>query len=135
MEFQPLLNDKTSTISIIDQQHNKLIDHINRLYEASISKKMKLEITEILEDLTLNSIQNFRTEEQLMFSYGYKEYYHHKDQHTTILHKLIDFKVKYHEGKEKQGEEMALFLEKWLINHFSGPDKTMCVFFKENGVF
>jgi hemerythrin len=133
MEIIPWIDDYTTTIGKIDEQHKKLVNYINRLYTAMHNKRTHVEIEEILEGLTVYTIQHFRHEEQLMFTYSYADYYRHKDQHTSFLHKVIDFKVKYKEGDENLGTELAVFLKKWLINHIAGSDKIMCKYLNDNG--
>jgi hemerythrin len=133
MNILPYINESAEEIIKTDEEHIKFAGYINRLYEAILSSKRKEVIALILEGLAVYTFQQFRSEEQLMVTTEYHDYQTHKSQHTKLLNKIIDFKIKYKEGNYNLGFELAEFLNKYLIAHIASYDKTLCNYLDETG--
>jgi hemerythrin-like metal-binding protein len=112
-------------------QQLKFKGFINRLYEAILNRKRQEVIVVILESLTMYTMQQFRYEECLMQSHGHSDIQLHKDQHTALLKKLIDFKIKYKEGNDNLGIELVDFLKNQLFDHIASSDSSMYQYINE----
>ena len=78
-------DDKYSVgISIIDEQHKKLFDLINRTLYAKELGYNKEALRVILEGMTYYTLKHFKTEENYMKEFNYPEYQSHK-KNTTIF--------------------------------------------------
>jgi hemerythrin len=134
MAIIPWKEEYSIHISKIDDQHKKLVALINQLYEAMLNGNSKEAIAEILESLTIYTVNHFRTEEQLMFSCGYSDYQLHKKQHEELIEQVNTFKKKYSGETPRISIELAEFLKKWLISHIAASDKIMGKYLNEKGV-
>lgn len=134
MAIIPWKEEYALHIAKIDEQHKKLVGYINQLYEAMLNGTSDEVVAEILEGLTVYTINHFRTEEQLMFSCGYSDYHLHKKQHEELIEQVNFFKNKLLGSSYTVSIELAEFLKKWLINHIAASDKIMGKYLKEKGV-
>jgi hemerythrin len=134
MKFLPWIDENTASICKTDEQHIKFASFINRLYEAILNRKRKEVVAVILEGLAVYAIQQFHSEEYMMFTYEYPEYNIHKDHHTALINKMIDFKIKYKKGNDNLGMELIEFLKIQLFGHISSYDYTLCRYLNEKGI-
>jgi len=121
-------------VSIIDQQHKKLIDLLNALYDGLRAQKAKDIVGRILGDLVSYTEVHFATEERLMKTHGYTGYLQHKVEHDSLTKKVVDFQKEFNEGKTSIPVELMQFLRDWLSNHILGSDKRYSSFFQSKGV-
>jgi hemerythrin len=131
MKFLPWIDEHATNISKKDEQHIKFAGFIYRLYEAILNRKRQEVISVILEGLAVYSMQQFSNEEELMLKNRYPGYEVHKDQHTALLKKMIDYKVKYKKGHDNMGLRLAEFLKMQLFGHISSSDNTFCRYLNE----
>jgi hemerythrin len=121
-------------IDKIDQQHKKLIDIINRLFDTMKQGKAKGVISEILVELQEYTVYHFTDEEYLLKKYHYPELDNHIKQHQFFIDELSNLRGKMASGKLGIGLEMMQFLSDWLTNHIRGNDKQYSGFLVEKGV-
>ena len=77
----------------IDQQHQQLINIINRLYLAIKDNKVKTEIGKILSELIDFSSNHFSTEEKYFTEFNYKNAVHHKKEHQKFINKILNLQL------------------------------------------
>lgn len=121
-------------IQEIDEQHKKLVNIINRLYDALAAKKDREKVEAVLVELIEYTKVHFAVEETLMRIFHYEEYDAHKEIHDRIVAKVLDFKMKYDAGDEKVGMELLMFLKEWLFDHINKVDKRYTKDFQKAGV-
>lgn len=68
----------------IDNQHKKLIDLINQLYDAMKAGKGTEVLSTVLTELVEYTAYHFETEERLFLQQGYAEYEAHKVIHDDL---------------------------------------------------
>jgi hemerythrin len=134
MAIIPWKEEYSVHIAKIDEQHKKLIGFINQLYDAMQNGNSEEAVAEILEGLTVYTVNHFRIEEQLMFSHGYSDYQLHKKQHEKLLEQVKSFKNTFTDENPIISIELAEFLKKWLISHIAASDKIMGNYLNEKGV-
>jgi hemerythrin len=134
MAIIPWKEEYAINIAKIDEQHQKLVGYINQLYDAMLIGNGEEAVGEILEGLTIYTVNHFRTEERLMFTHGYSDYQLHKTQHDELEMQVLDFRNKTVDGNPRIVIELAEFLKKWLINHIAASDKIMGRYLKGKGV-
>ena len=121
-------------VSMIDQQHKKLIALLNDLFDGLREQKGKVVVERILGELVSYTEGHFSTEERLMKTNGYPEFAQHKIEHDALTKKVVDFQREYNAGRTNVPVELLHFLRDWLSNHILGTDKRYSAFFQAKGV-
>ena len=109
----------------IDDQHHKLVDHINRGHACMTSKDSREAIGQVLAELVEYTEFHFRFEEGLMTRAGYLRADAHKIEHAKFVDKLRDLQRKFREGKVKIDVELMFFLSGWLRTHIQQEDRNV----------
>lgn len=108
---------------VIDNQHKKLIDIINRFYDTVMSNKDRAVISEIFEELKNYTNYHFKAEESMLEKVNYLYLQDHKVQHQGFVDKLNDLEQKFMLKKLTVNFEMMGFLRTWLVEHIMNEDK------------
>lgn len=115
-------------VSEMDQQHQKLIELMNRLYSAMRDKESRAQIQDVLSEMNTYAEQHFEQEEALLKEKEYPEYESHAAAHQSYrdtLKTLMD-----DTDKEQQVQEVYTFLRHWWMDHIVGVDKQYGAFLK-----
>jgi hemerythrin-like metal-binding protein len=120
-------------IRIIDDQHKKLVETVNKLHEAMEHRGARQVMPEILDSLVDYTKIHFRTEEELMRKYGFEGYEDHRHEHDDFIEKVSDFVEKFQHHSTISLEVMD-FLKNWLLHHILQTDKETVQFLKSQGV-
>ncbi len=114
----------------IDEQHKKLIDMINELYDSFTNGKAN----EILEEIILRMIKytdyHFKTEEKYFAEYSFSDEKEHIKEHEKFVSEVSKF---YEDFKKKDlnlSYDLMNFLRTWLLKHILGSDKKYANEFK-----
>jgi len=132
--YMPWSRDLELGIKVFDDQHKKLIEMINQLYDAIRDNKVKSTIDKILNDLVSYTVYHFNTEEEAFRKYGYPDSAKHAEIHEALKRTVGEVKAKLDSGKEVIGFNIISFLENWVKNHILVEDKKYAPFFKKNGM-
>ncbi len=114
-------------VAEIDEQHQKLIDIANRVYEL-MRNELALDkydqIVEILQELKEYTVYHFRFEEGLMQKARYKKRFSHKILHQEFLAQVeaVDLSA-VDENQDAYLIQIMDFIANWLIEHIIGEDK------------
>jgi len=128
-------NDSYSVkVKQLDDQHKKLIDLINQLYDAMKVGRGSEVIGPVLKSLITYTQTHFSTEEQLMKLHGYPDYDTHKNEHNQLVAQVSDIKKGMDAGKIPLTQNVMNFLRDWLIKHIQGDDKKYGPFLNNKGV-
>jgi hemerythrin len=109
-------------IPAIDEQHQKLVELINRFYDSFYKSETNEIMYPILEELIEYTVYHFNTEEDLFRKYNYNEIISHTQSHEDFKKKVLEFQKQFLEGKTITYRVMA-FLREWLTNHILVSDK------------
>ena len=93
---------KMSDVSEIDQQHQVLVNMLNRLNDAVNIKESREDIYRIIDEVIAYTHLHFAAEEQLMIHSGYTDVEFHKDKHRQLMQDALHLKGKLAD----LGEEM-----------------------------
>ena len=151
-------------VAEIDQQHQRLFDLINELYEAHHgpdnchdpgpgspdhraaanprgqpetvgSVVDELEtMLAVLDELIDYTTYHFSAEEEHMVAYGYPVHGPHKAAHNHFVEKIQAFRRDFDEGRAVQPMEILHFLAGWLKQHILGTDKALGKFLNKKGM-
>ena len=114
-------------VAEIDEQHQKLIDIANRVYEL-MRNELALDkydqIVEILQELKEYTVYHFHFEEGLMQKAKYKKRFSHKLLHQEFLAQVeaVDLSA-VDEEQDAYLVRIMDFIANWLMEHIVGEDK------------
>ncbi|WP_317930451.1 bacteriohemerythrin [Halioxenophilus sp. WMMB6] len=125
-------------IDVIDHQHMRIIDYINRVYEALNSGADESTQNEILTGLMDYTFSHLAFEEAMLEEVDYQDLSAHKLSHKAFTELVNHLQQSAKEGRAV-GAELANLLQNWLIAHIMVEDakyvpavKTLLL--KEDGV-
>ena len=113
--------DLETGIQVIDKQHRRIVDYINKLYHAQ-QYDSREEISDVLDELVDYTLSHFAFEESLMEDAGYTYVNAHKKVHQLFVRRVGDYQQRFKLGEEI-AEELLHTLRAWLINHIKNDDQ------------
>jgi len=108
-------------IEMIDTQHKKLFDLVNRLYDLEDSKNVKEELRVILYEFNMYMQIHFEDEEEYMASIDYPDLQEHKKLHKDIIDSVNNIIV----TPAKLGiikSKMKVVAKRALVDHIMNED-------------
>ena len=121
-------------ISEIDEEHKRLIEIINELYDGMKKGVDQDLVFRTLSEMIRYAALHFGTEERYMFKFDYPEYQEHREEHLNFFSQIIVFIYECKKSDEIISMDMLTFLKKWLVNHIQVTDKKYSSFFQEKGI-
>lgn len=109
-------------VEVIDQQHRRLVELMNRLIDTQDEKASDDDIADILGAMTNYLGYHFDTEEQMMLDHGYPELESHREEHQAFVTQTAYFIATYREGGANLKSDILLFLKEWLVEHILKTD-------------
>lgn len=113
-------NDLDTGIGVIDKQHKRIVEYINKLYEVKETGNQE-EIGQVLNELVDYTLSHFTFEESLMEEAGYPYIKAHKRVHQLFVKRVDDYLQRFKMG-EDIADELLNTLKAWLINHIRNDD-------------
>lgn len=111
----------------IDEQHKKLIEIANKVYELLRNDFLTDKydrIVEVIEELANYTVFHFKSEEEYMLSIGYKKFLSHKVEHDEFIEKINSFDLsQIDESQEKHLIDILNFIITWIDEHIIRKDK------------
>ncbi len=121
-------------ISIIDQEHKKLIDIINKAIIVEEQNYNHEETKELIGEMLEYSEKHFSTEEAYMKKFEFPEYQLHRKEHLNFTDKALMSYNKLIKGDYHIAKEILEYLMQWLVNHIQVTDKAYIYCFNKNGI-
>ena len=116
-------------IDIIDEQHMKLIELTNKLYNSCTSDEGKTKSDSIFLDVIHEIIDyvnyHFTTEEKVMNKSNYPECQLHKQQHEDFAKEVLAKVEEFNLHKINASPSFVHYLKDWVLNHIAVSDKKM----------
>lgn len=134
MAFIDFTEKLSVRVTVIDDQHKKLIAIINDLHDGMAAGKGKIIIDDVLLRLVDYTNMHFSTEEHLMPQYNYPGKNAHEIQHIDLITQVGQLYAKVIEGKVSVTLDTMVFLKDWLNHHIPETDKKMGAFLADKGV-
>jgi hemerythrin len=107
-------------IEVIDSQHRRIVDYINKLYDARLKKDIKA-INDIIEGTVDYTMSHLSFEEALLEDAGYEFVRPHKKVHELFVRRVSEFQTRSKMG-EDISEDLHNLLARWLFNHINNDD-------------
>jgi len=124
-------------IAEIDNQHQKIVEIINSLYQMFSENKMTeaAALQTILKELTDYADYHFTTEENYFTTFKYPQAAGHIEKHNQYREKVEEFKKQLDNNNLKETFfTMTNFLHEWWVWHINNMDREYVPLFKENGI-
>ncbi len=107
----------------IDEQHKKLINLINEMYDAMQAGKGREIIDTVIDEFVDYTVYHFDTEERLLRQHGYPNYDDHKEMHDHIAKKARELKKNLDKGDKPSNIDVMLLMTNWLNTHILEEDR------------
>ncbi len=123
-------DDLDTGIEVIDNQHKRIVDYINKL-DAARKTGNKNDIGLVLDELVDYTLSHFTFEESLMEEAGYPFINAHKKVHQLFTKRVGDYMQRFKMG-EDIADDLLNSLKAWLINHIRNDDNDYANIVREN---
>ncbi len=110
-------------IGLIDEQHKKLLEILNELYEAHKIGTGKDLVNSSLEKLVEYTCYHFQAEEDMLRENNYPNLQDHIEEHNEFKKKITGFLDDSSKGNLLLSIKTIDYLKDWTINHILGTDK------------
>ena len=127
-------NQYSVKVHELDNQHKKLFDLINQLYDAMGQGKGKEIVGPILDGLINYTKSHFSTEERILSTHNYPDLAHHRQEHDLFVKKVFELQAQYKSGQLVMSVNILSFMKDWLTNHIEKTDQNYSGFLKANGI-
>lgn len=115
-------DDLDTGIEVIDQQHRRIVEMLNHLYNAQKSMERAV-VAEVIDELIDYTLSHFAFEEELMEEAGYAFCAAHKRVHEVFVKRVSEYRMRFVAGEDIT-DELRTMLSRWLFNHIRGDDKS-----------
>ncbi|MFZ5570308.1 MAG: bacteriohemerythrin [Thermodesulfobacteriota bacterium] len=117
----------------MDDQHRKLVELINRLYDGLKSGKAQSSLGGILDELVEYTQTHFAEEEAILRVKRYPGLERQQEMHAHFVERISDMRARFQAGTSL-GVEAMNFLKGWLIHHIQDVDRQYGPFLNQRGV-
>lgn len=120
MQHIQWVSELDTGIQVIDNQHKRIVEYINRLIDTRATRD-KEQIAEVLDELVDYTLSHFTFEESLMEEAGYPFLNGHKRVHQLFVKRIGDYVQRFRMGEDIT-EDLLHTLKAWLVNHIKSDD-------------
>ncbi len=113
--------DLDTGITVIDTQHQRIIEYINAL-DTAVKEKDSSIVAEVVEQLIDYTVTHFTFEEVLMAQYDYPYLEAHRKVHEAFAVRVLNYQKRMQAG-EDVSRRLLSDLRIWLTNHIKRDDK------------
>ncbi len=113
-------SDLDTGIQVIDNQHKRIVEYINKLDDTRVTHDLE-QISIVLNELVDYTLSHFTFEESLMEEAGYPFIRGHKRVHQLFVKRVGDYVQRFKMGEDIT-DELLNTLKAWLINHIRSDD-------------
>jgi hemerythrin-like metal-binding protein len=112
-------------VDVIDNDHRKLVELINDLYEAMQDGTGGALLLPIFSALKHYTESHFSREESLMIQHSIPGLDEHCREHQIMVDKLENLEKRHRKGEAAISIQTLKFLRDWLTNHICVVDQNM----------
>lgn len=119
----------------IDEQHKKLIDMINELYEGVEQNSPHDALGSVLAQLINYTEMHFKYEEDLFQQLNYSLSEEHIAEHDSLKQQVYEIRDEFESTQSAVlSVKTTQFLKDWLLNHIMGTDMQYSDHFIQNDI-
>lgn len=123
-------DDLDTGISVIDDQHKRIVAMINQLDDAQRSNGLS-QTKAVIDDLIDYTVSHFAFEEAMLEEAGYVFTKAHKRVHALFIKRVEDYRERFASG-ENIADELKGLLGRWLFSHIRSDDRNYVEAVNEN---
>lgn len=112
-------------IQEMDQQHQHMVEIMNRLHTALAHARAQHELQDIFSALLTHAASHFAAEERLMDLHHYPQAQTHKLAHQALTQQLKLLHARMREDPTLLSMELMDFLRCWLDDHIQQMDSAL----------
>ena len=121
-------NSYSVGIKLVDEQHMKLIDLTNKLFQNCLESREQY--TKVFLDTIHDAVDyigyHFSTEELIMKRINYPDLVAHKKEHTEFVREFLSRANEFNsDNKMNTPLAFVYFLKDWVLRHIAVCDKKM----------
>jgi hemerythrin len=109
-------------VVVIDEQHVKIVEYVNRLDDVMDRKCDSETILEAIDKVVAYTIYHFSYEESMLEKANYPFLKAHKRVHELFARRLSEYQERFKAG-EHIAEEFHMVMTDWLIKHVEYDDR------------
>ena len=117
----------------IDNQHRKLFDLMNDVYQLVISAQLD-NLNKPLDELIAYAKKHLFDEEKILESVNYPDLAAHKKVHVKLLTDLDNLYIQAKTGNIHKLFELVMFLKNWLVDHIYKVDMKYSALLVSRGI-
>ncbi len=121
--------DWTDSLSIgyrlLDTDHKRLIELVNRLHDASEQGQNQASLLAIIDALIDYTKTHFVHEETLMRKTAYPQFIPHKIEHDRLIRQIEDMRKRFAAGQIGLSRDTIVFIRTWLCDHIVKVDRSL----------
>ena len=117
-------------VAKLDNQHMKIIDTINTIYDYQQNKAVSRCLDGILKDLLMYTKTHFADEERLLRQVNYPEFQEHKKHHDSMAQQIQAIREEYLHSHENLSGDVIDFFKIWWLNHIQINDRDCAKYLK-----
>ena len=121
-------------IGIIDSQHKRLVDLINKLDEATKEGRAAETVGETLKGLIDYTHTHFTTEQELLKEHNYEDYTLHCREHRIFTDQIEIYRDRLDAGSLRISKDVMGYMRGWLLTHIGSSDRAYTGTLKNAGV-
>jgi len=136
MRLFSLTQDLVTGIPAIDEQHGELLDLANEVVNAA-GADLHPELFDLAATFLAGyAAYHFAAEEKVMTDLDYPQRGQHFDSHRRLQREVASYvaEVRVNQTSEACKDEIALFLENWIVHHIRVVDREMAVFLRSQSI-
>ncbi|MDL2286619.1 bacteriohemerythrin [Desulfococcaceae bacterium OttesenSCG-928-F15] len=128
--MEPIIWEERLNIRVqnIDEQKQKIVEHINKIYVRFHEKADARTLFDLLNELGEGLRMHFALEEKIMQQLSYPEIQDHKKLHKLYIRKTLNLRRLVSDTPENLTEENLRTLGNWLMDHICTEDQRFAPF-------
>ncbi len=107
----------------IDEQHKRLIEILNELYDGIKKNNEEETIKDAIPKLVKYTKEHFVTEEKFMLDIGYPDFDKHFQKHYLLSEQASNYKTMLEQDEHINYLELTVLVSDWLKNHILEDDR------------
>ena len=121
MAYFQWTDDLDTGIPVIDNQHKRIVEYINRLHDAVTNDQDRATVQEILDEVVDYTLTHFAFEEEMLEIIEYTGLRDHQQMHRAFSQRIQEHQRAFAGGDDIAGE-LAQTLRDWLFHHIREDD-------------
>lgn len=135
MPLMAWVDEMSVGVKVLDDDHKRLIELLNRLHEGIVSGQSRRVLEDVIEQMLDYTKYHFSREESLFNKAGFPGAAEHKHEHDLLIRRAINLQSRFENGQSTELSLEAMnFLKKWLTGHIQGSDRDYMPFLAAKGI-